>query len=754
MMSNEDKKRGNFINSATANIAAKNEDYNDIDYTDYEEITPESLVRRNRTKEFKDLRNSIQLNKNMVWEKLKPKVKLATINKSNLLNDDISEKSKYVHQCSLCETKFGLIKNKKQICLICKLIVCSDCNYNPIPFKELRIPSNNQIVYTCKNCFSIMDSVSKKEIFEFESKRAMSSSFSQFYEQMDLNMVDLKNKMPKFKDIVNKIPNKNSPLLAQARDLERVISIHIKEFENGVRQLKTLQGSTPKQQQVISNMKHSFALFLQSNLPQFKFTTKQLLEKSYLQPEEPSKPVDNKADNNNIKNINIPSNNNNNNNNNNNSINITTANNVQKSPPLLSSFISSFSNLLKPSQPPAQPLSSTPPIPEFNYEDSIDRSKIISVVPAVCPKRGGAFIAITGENLNKPTITIQIGGMLISPFKQNVNAILILSPSQDEEGEVEIIISDGQYILSEQKLIFTDIVFQTENDISKANDQALNTFQKSTTSPLLNSSGESIDNSKLNKNKNNNNMNGGNNYSNNSNNINGNHNNYDNISIGNNSTHSSPKLNSAGNSNYSSPKFSPRAHHRTDSTGSGHHRSDSTGSNGNIDNILNNHDSIMKNYLGNSKIESYSQIDNYNNSPSDKYSIMESEWGSTGGSIDDITVEMVHPLQSSLRGGTKISVQFKNPVRPYISIKVGGVPVSITERSYDEKKVSFFSPPILTQGRYDIEFQQDSKVLNLENIITYERPLPIDDDNIRVINNRLTSQQFKPSRTLGGNKKF
>ncbi|KAN0034358.1 hypothetical protein ACTFIV_000861 [Dictyostelium citrinum] len=813
------------------------EEFNTIpNYTKEEPL----LIYRNKTEEFNILKNKYLNNSRNGEDLLLIKFKQAALNISTLLNTDSQEISRMVQNCCICGSKFGKIFNKRQKCLVCNTIVCSNCNNNPVPLSSLNIKlkENNSIqnnnhhqqqqqpnsVITCNVCFSSLKIIITRLDFNRLSEKSMNSDFVQFYEQMQLNILDCKKYIPTFKSLVLQIHNNASPFISKAKSLEETIAISIKELESGIRQLKQLQGSTPKQNQVINNIKHSFATYLQTSIPEFKLTSNQFNQKllitvdttnSMIKSNKPQLIIPNQStgeleinqdllnslslkdineeiknrgssvplgdsrskqevlkqlidilnreiynreigNNNNKKGINYITNNGNNSGSNsgNESPIIESVNTLSSSPtPILSSIFSSFSNLLSDKKPPAtqqqqqqqQPIAkqeykpitkpseskysedgqilvdgkllSTLTLKELNDEIRIrgyavpmemrskpdvylllkdiltdeinNKSSIVSVVPAVCPQ-SGCFVTITGDNLNKKSIEITVGNLNIKPFKQNIHAIMFLSPSQPNEGEVELVISDGDLALTKQFLFFTNSCFQTEDDISNVNDYALDMFQKSTTSPLLNNSSDSNKNNQNNV-KNFNNVNS-----------NDNKNNY------NNSSNNSEFYSSNNNSEIKS--FS-RAHSRNNSY------------NSNNNNSLNSSPKTVS--------PSLRSFNSSNNQPqNDSFSIlMSKEIGSTGETFDDIVVEMIHPTVSPL-GGTKVSVQFKNPVKSNIlkvNIDSGGgdnaKQLQNIEISNAGRKISFQTPP-LPQGSYNIEFTQESKILLLENILFYDSSIP------------------------------
>ncbi|KAF2077926.1 hypothetical protein CYY_000804 [Polysphondylium violaceum] len=636
---------------------------------------PPLLITRDHTKQFQQMKQNYLAKSKNELDMISLKFKQVKLNINDVLNDS-KVLSKIVHNCLICGSEFGRIFNKKQNCVVCGSIVCSNCNQNTLPINALDPPPspkpNNQQqqhhhnsnaqqpqqINTCNLCYHTLSTVIRKNELTRLKFLSSKSDFVQIYEQMQLNMMDLQKNLPKFKATVEKITDNSSPLISNAKDLESTISILIKELENGIKYLKNLQAPTPKQNQVIFNIKHCFATFLQTSLPIFRIYTSQLSQKLTIKP--PSSPV-NTSSSSTTTSTTVPT--------------TSSSTNTSKPPskastplsssptnatsgiPIFSSLISSFSSLLdkkdQQQQHQQQQHQSQQPTQEDLddlYSKQPDSSKIISVGPAVCAM-SGSLITITGERLSKPSIKISVGGVDVKPLKVNQNAIMFLGPPQANEGEVELIIKDFAHILAKQNIYFTNSCFQNERDLININDYALDIYEKSTSSPALTSPSMPQKNTPFH------------------------------------STNTSGSSNNNNNNNYSgsgnSPSISsPRSIKSNDTKGS------------------------------NTTPEG--------TSPSNLF--MKKEIGSTGGSIGDIIIEMIHPTISPLCG-IKVSVQLKYPVTPDIQVSVASLPIHNIELGNDNKKISFLSPP-LKEGTYSLEFVYRQKYLELPNVIFYDSSLP------------------------------
>jgi len=679
---NNNSNRSSISTTATAppignlniisDYSTHNDNDDDIDGSDngsgkpmpYGTRDPPLLITRDHTKQFLEMKQKHLAKSKNELDMISLKFKQVKLNINDVLNDS-KILSKIVHNCLICGSEFGRIFNKKQHCAVCGSIVCSNCNQNSLPINALDPPSSPQQqqlqlqqqhnqqhnqpqnINTCNLCFHTLSTVIKKNELTRLKFLSNKSDFVQIYEQMQLNMMDLQKNLPTFKGLVEKITDKSSPLIPRAKELESTISILIKEFENGIRYLKNLKGATPKQNQVIFNLKHCFATFLQTSLPIFKIYTSQLTQKLTIAP-----PV----------------------NNNNTTTNSTSSSSaiptssssrptsktstpLSSSPPInsapsgggipiFSSIISSFSNLLdkKDQQQQQQQQQQQPTQEDLDdlYSKQPDSSKIISVGPAVCAMNG-SLITITGENLAKPSIRISVGGEVVKPLKINQNAIMFLGPPQANEGEVELTIRDNNHVLAQQNIYFTNSCFQTEKDLININDYALDIYQKSVNSPVVSPNPRTP--------------------------------------FGSNNS-SGSTTNTINNGGPSPSMSSPRSIRSNDTKGS------------------------------NTTPEG--------SSPSNLF--MKKEIGSTGGSIGDIVVEMIHPTISPLCG-IKISAQLKYPVGPDFQVNIAGIPIQHIDIGNDNKKITFLSPP-LKEGTYSIEFFYRQKSLELPNVLFYDSSIP------------------------------
>eukprot|EP01133_Synstelium_polycarpum_P007455 gene7455-8721_t len=111
------------------------------------------------------------------------------------------------------------------------------------------------------------------------------------------------------------------------------------------------------------------------------------------------------------------------------------------------------------------------------YDSGPDRVYIRSVGPAVCPLNGGC-IAIQGDNLEKESVYITIGGQPVKTLMKMYYSVLIVGPARSEEGEADLVICDGKHLLSKQSLFYTNSCFQTEKDVEDINKYAFELYQK------------------------------------------------------------------------------------------------------------------------------------------------------------------------------------------------------------------------------------------------------------------------------------
>eukprot|EP01132_Coremiostelium_polycephalum_P003808 gene3808-4738_t len=408
---------------------------------------PPFINYRDKTEEFKQKKEQYAIKNNNELDNIILKFKQVSLNVSTVLNTDIE--SKLIHNCISCGTTFGRIFAKKQQCIICGSVVCSNCNQNPIPlnaFGNLNNRSLNnqnnqpQVVNTCRLCYQTLQKAIKLKETQRLKDQSENSPFVQFYEQMQLNIFDLKKKLPIFKSVVDSISDNSSPNIKKAKELESIVGIHIKELEVGIKKLKDLKGRSLKETTVISNMKICFADYLQTSIPDYRIYSSQLAKKLQTpppaQPTTPPHPP-------------------------------TTTTTTSSTPISITSPLSSSNNS-------NNNIESTSPTNYSigNIGGDPNQSTIQSVGPAICPQNG-SLVTITGDNLDKPGIRVLISGAEMKLLKQNNSAIMFLSPPQPNEGEVELVIKDSNQILSKQNLFYTNSCFQTNEDISKVNDYAL-----------------------------------------------------------------------------------------------------------------------------------------------------------------------------------------------------------------------------------------------------------------------------------------
>ncbi|KYQ88587.1 IPT/TIG domain-containing protein [Tieghemostelium lacteum] len=644
-----------------------------------EDLVP-LLIYRDKTEEFKEKKLKYLSNDKNELENLQLKLKKISLNVNTVFNNQqLDELSKIVINCTICGSTFGKIFQKKQKCQLCDSIVCSNCNNNLIALNLFDQNAENKVgplnsskdskdkdkkdkIYSCNQCWATVRKLLKKREIDKQKDLSMNSSFTRFYEQMHLNILDLNRNLPKFKTSVDSIRDSSSIVdIAKAKDIEPIVTINIKELESGVRQLKLLQSPSKIQSQVIMNLKHYFAQQLQTSIPDFRLYTSEFQRKRLLPPN--SQPIDittskstsnnsTSKDNNNNSNSKDNSNNNKDNNSN---------NSKDNSPPSsISSFFSSVSksivegvnSLTSKNDNNQNNQNSNNNGPEYQVEImDPNQSTVISVGPAIVPLMG-SLVTITGQNLLKNTIKVMIGGMEIRGLKYHNSAIMLQTPPFSNEGEVELIIKEGQHVLSHQFLFYTNSCFQTEKDLSNANNYALETYQLATNEPQNISNGKQI-----------------------------------------------------VQENYMD---------REDSFSS--IKSEEITDDDLFENVINLDDLEVVN-----TDHSFHFNNNHNHfgTNSNQQKRNRIPLPSTGNTVKDIILEDISPMVSPV-SGTKISILFKYPVNDTILVSVGQIPIQYVDINDHNRKITFLSPP-LKEGIYSIEIQFNSKVLEVPNILTYEK---------------------------------
>ncbi|EFA75423.1 IPT/TIG domain-containing protein [Heterostelium album PN500] len=365
----------------------------------------------------------------------------------------------------------NLRKNQKLLCMRNSL------------WKDLLKETEMSDVNVCTLCFKTLNVVLQRKEHQALREKGSTSVFVEFYEKMHLNTLDLRRSITNYKQLVNTITDSGSPQIKRAKELENSISIMINELKTGVAKLKELKMPTQKQSQVILHVHHAFLTHLNAVLPDFKLYSTELASKMKIPPG--SSPTTIKSPVNTLKNTTSSSTGD-------------STSPISQSPgstgispggsngssSRLSTFFSSVFNLGESNTPNghrrtgSNNSSSGGGYNRPAYEDLPDKSTILSVVPAVCPLAGGC-IAIQGENLDKHSIQITIDGYQVKVLQKKSYALLIASPARNIEGEYDLVIKDGEHLLSRQALFYTNSCFQTEKDIEDSNRYALDHFNKS-----------------------------------------------------------------------------------------------------------------------------------------------------------------------------------------------------------------------------------------------------------------------------------
>ncbi|GAM19018.1 hypothetical protein SAMD00019534_021930 [Acytostelium subglobosum LB1] len=457
---------------------------NDLNY----DLNSSVLLSRDRSDEFNKMKKKYNDRLNSDLDTLILKFKQITLNVSTLLAVDYEDKM--IKNCCVCGVVFGKIFSKKQKCLVCGYAVCANCNNHPLPvnsFDKVKPPPNPnkpvQNVNVCTICYKTLSTAIDRNQHQIMRQRGSSSVFVEFYEKMHLNILDLRRNINSYKQVVHTITDSASPNIKRAKELESTINIHLSELKTGVTKLKELKGPTPRQQQVIQHVHHSLATQLNTLLPEFKLYNTECLTKMKQTPA--TSPASIKSQLTNVKSVEQSP----------------TSSSPPASPSLdqngssgsfgssnrLSTFFSNVFNFGDNNNTPTSSIGgsnsrghSRSGSQATSYEDLPNRSVVLSVVPALCPLNGGC-IAIQGENLDKPVISVTVDGLQAKVLMKNNFALLVMCPPRSE-GEYFLSIKDGDNLVTKQSIIYTNSCFSTEKDIDDSNRYAMDYFNNASLS--------------------------------------------------------------------------------------------------------------------------------------------------------------------------------------------------------------------------------------------------------------------------------
>ncbi|EGG23872.1 IPT/TIG domain-containing protein [Cavenderia fasciculata] len=497
-------------------------------------------------------------------------------------------------------------------------------------------------VNVCLLCYKTLSKAIQRSEFQDTKERVSRSEFVVFYEQMHLNILDLKRNVNQYKLIVNTIQDSGSPSIKRAKELESTINLHIKELKVGITKLKQIQATTPKQTSIIFNISHNFLSFLNQTVPEYRLYTTELTTRMQITPS--SSPSSIKSPVVTAKEGSSPT-----------SLSASPLTESLSASNRISSFFSSVFS------------SDNKQMSDAEYESTKDRSFILSVGPAVCAL-DGSYIAIQGENLDKPMITVTIGGETVKILKKNYHSLLLVGPKRKEEGEVDIVIKDHDYTLSKQSIFCTNSCFQTEKDIRDINNYASELYENA--SPSLSAytkkhsrglSGSLLANSQ--------------------------------------SANDDDDYDENVLTTPTTISFQPDYDDDQE------------------ENQEERYINELTNRLNSEPEPIYTTIGGKNSA--DNFDSI----ASSGPTKQDLVIQTINPAVSPM-SGTRIEMNLKHALVAPITIAVGGVQAQGIEMTNQRKTISFVSPPSVKEGFHTIQCTYNGRYLEIPNVLVYYSSIP------------------------------
>eukprot|EP01111_Echinosteliopsis_oligospora_P013232 TRINITY_DN4690_c0_g1_i1.p1 TRINITY_DN4690_c0_g1~~TRINITY_DN4690_c0_g1_i1.p1 ORF type:complete len:765 (-),score=224.79 TRINITY_DN4690_c0_g1_i1:13-2307(-) len=372
-----------------------------------------------------------------------------------------------VTNCPVCKNTFKSFFSgvgmglRKQQCLNCGEIVCSNCNQKSLPVQVL---ANNSIkdIKVCDKCHTILTKETEKRQLKKYIEGSATSPFTLYYEEMFFIISVVEKEMPKFKKIANSVPLTPTSLQA-GRDLDENIGLQLHDFDREMKKLPLFKCSTPKQQLLQDKIKYLFSQFATITAPEYRLLKKQFenAKKLPLAPDPPPLP-----------------------------------------PPSAEAMAAAHANIAATglaTPPPGSPVTygpigqgtrrahlskkfssitsmfSSPTSGHVSHND-LSQADVISDVlhidsinPVVCPLQGGTTITILGGGFDR-TCKAQIGGV-DCPIIQCLppDKLVVESPPMSVSEPKDVCVYSGQdrCVLSQILYYASDEMFASSSDIKK-----------------------------------------------------------------------------------------------------------------------------------------------------------------------------------------------------------------------------------------------------------------------------------------------